>query len=77
MTSIVVKTLDGRTLAFQTDKSTTVAQLKSMIQDSDGVPPEHQIMVYDGRQLEDDQPLSSYGVQDGSEIHLILRLSGN
>ena len=77
MTSIVVKTLDGMSLAFQTDKSTTVAQLKSMIEDSEGTPPDQPRLVYAGRQLEDDQPLSSYGIQDGSEIHMILRVCGN
>ena len=76
ISAIVVKTLTGGALAFQTDKYTTVDQFRSMIEDSEGIPPEHQRLIYDGRQLEDGRTLSSYGVQDGSTLHLVLRLRG-
>ena len=66
----------GRALAFQTDKSTTVGQLKSMIQGREGVPPDQQRLIYAGYQLADDNPLFSYGVREGSILHLVLRLRG-
>lgn len=53
-----------------------MAEIKSLIQDKEGIPPDQQRLVFDGRQLEDDRILADYGVKLDSVIHLILRLRG-
>lgn len=70
---IFVKTLD-RTIAVEVSDSIT--NVKSQIEDKEGIPAEEQRLVFAGRQLEDDGTLSDYDVQEDSTIHLTLRLRG-
>ena len=56
----------------------TVSQLKSRIQDMEGLPPDQQRLIASGRQLEDTQCLFSYLDQgvDLGKICIILRIKG-
>ena len=57
-----VKTLTGKTVSVPTlTKSSTVAELKAMIQDKEGIPPDQQRLVIAGRQVEDQYTLDHYG----------------
>lgn len=47
-----------------------------LLQARQGVPACCQGLVFSGRQLQDDLPLSSYGLAHGSTLHLVLRLRG-
>jgi hypothetical protein len=72
-----VSTLTGKRVTFR-DVSllTTIADVKALIQDREGIPPDQQRLVHGGRQLEDELTLLSYGIQNDAVIHLILRLRG-
>jgi len=39
-------------------------------------PPEHQRLIFQKKQLEDDLTVGSYGIQKEATIHLVLRLLG-
>jgi len=76
--AIFVKTLTGRTIEIYgvSVNSHTVLQIKSAIQDKEGIPPDQQRLVSNGQQLEDDQTLGHYGIQPDYSLYLILRLRG-
>lgn len=73
---IYAKTLTGKTLAIETVSDLTIKELKYLIQDKEGCPPDMQRLVFAGRQLEDSQTLADTNIMNDSTIHVILRLRG-
>ena len=72
-----VKTLTGKQITCLCDPSfTTVAELKEMIQDKEGIPPDQQRLIYAGMQIEDERYLDEYKIGFESTLHLVLRLRG-
>ena len=74
--NIMLKTLQGKTIPMEVQDGDTIASIKSKIHEKEGIPVDQQRLVFNGKQLEDANTVSDYGINNDSNIHLVLRLKG-
>ena len=66
----------GRSITVEVDSEDTIGNIKAKIQDREGVKPQEQRLLFQGKQLEDEYTINDYQIVNNSTLHLVIRLRG-
>ncbi|XP_066590971.1 UV excision repair protein RAD23 homolog A [Prorops nasuta] len=69
---ITLKNLQQQTFTIEIDPSETVQNLKKKIEAQKGFPAEHQKLIYAGKILTDEQPLTEYNIDEKKFIVVMV-----
>ena len=73
---ILVRTLFGKVVTLELEASDTVENVMAKIQDIEGIPLEHQRLIFAGEPIEYGRTLSYYNIESGSTLDLKLKQQG-
>ena len=64
----------GKTETLNVRPDDTIGAVKARYGVKTGVPPHHQRLLFEGKQLENDRTLLDYGIEKGANLHQVARL---
>jgi ubiquitin len=73
---ISIARTSGKVVDLEVDANDTILAVKGKIHQVQGLPPEQQRLICQGKQLEDSRTLQDYNIQTSTVIHLVTRLRG-
>ncbi|WP_462401951.1 ubiquitin-like protein [Pseudomonas sp. Marseille-QA0332] len=71
---INVRTLIGQVLELDVQADDTVAMVKKNLVEKTGIPQEQQSLRLGSQELDDDQTLKHYEIEEDALLHLVLKM---
>ena len=73
---IKVKLLNGQFKNIEVEPTYKVIELKQMLEETEGISPEQQRLIFAGKQLADEKTLQELKIVAGTQISLLLAFTG-
>ena len=70
---LFVKNPIGKTITLEVMASHTIENVKAKIQDKEGIPQDQQVLVYSGKEVEDERTLRECNIRKEATLSLVLR----
>lgn len=71
-----MKTLNGSRRNFDFEPTNTILQVKEALQEKEGINAAQLRLIFNGKQMSDENTLAHYNVVAGSSLHMVLQLRG-
>ena len=73
---IKIKLLNGKVTPFEVEPQEKIIDIKVRLQEKQGIEPDQQRLVLNGRPLVDDKTVEESKIKEGAVLNLLLSLRG-
>jgi ubiquitin C len=71
---LFVKTLTGKTVSVEVEEGDRIEDVKAKIHEKEGIPPEQQRLIFNGKQLDNHKTIGDYDIEDGPSVHMVTQI---
>ncbi|CAL9735502.1 NEDD8-like protein Rub1p [Monosporozyma servazzii] len=73
---IKIRTLTGKEISVEVSETDRIYHIKELLEEKEGIPPIQQRLIFQGKQISDDDTVSSAKLEPDTQLHLVLTLRG-